>query len=176
MAFADPSILRWSWASTQPYTEDDARAYFAHQSRQRARGRAVSLAFTPPGEPGQVLGGGSVYDIDPDHRRASVGYRVVPEARGRGVATHATRLMSGWASEALGVQRLQITCAPDNVASQRVAERCGYTREALLRSHMSFQGTRRDTVMFSRLAGPRDDGSPKAAAQVAGARRIRPLP
>ncbi|WP_458691147.1 GNAT family N-acetyltransferase [Nocardia tengchongensis] len=34
-------------------------------------------------------------------------------------------------------------------ASQRVAERCGFTREGVLRSHMQFKGERRDTVLFS---------------------------
>ena len=41
----------------------------------------------------------------------------------------------------------------DNVASQRVAERCGFTREAMLRSHIPFKGGRRDTVVFSLLPG-----------------------
>jgi RimJ/RimL family protein N-acetyltransferase len=46
-----------------------------------------------------------------------------------------------------------LTCAPDNDASQRVAERCGFTREGVLRSHTPFKGGRRDTVLFSLLPG-----------------------
>ena len=42
---------------------------------------------------------------------------------------------------------------PDNVASQRVAERCGFTREGLMRAHLPFKGGRRDTVLYSRLPG-----------------------
>ena len=45
------------------------------------------------------------------------------------------------------------TCGPDNEASQRVAERCRFTREGLLRSHLRFKGGRRDTVVFALLAG-----------------------
>ena len=74
-------------------------------------------------------------------------------ARGRGIATHATRLMAGWAFDTLGVTRLELTCGPDNVASQRVAQRCGFVREGVLRAHLPFKGGRRDTVMFSLLPG-----------------------
>jgi len=38
-------------------------------------------------------------------------------------------------------------------ASQRVAERCGFTREAVLRSHLPFRGGRRDTVVYGLLPG-----------------------
>jgi RimJ/RimL family protein N-acetyltransferase len=89
--------------------------------------------------------------VDLGHRRGAVGYRLTAGARGRGVATHAVRLLAGWAFDALGLGRLEITCGPDNLASQHVAERCGFTREGVLRSHMAFKGGRRDSVVFSLL-------------------------
>jgi len=46
-----------------------------------------------------------------------------------------------------------VLCGPDNRASQRVGERCGFTREGVLRSHIPFKGMRRDTVVFSLLPG-----------------------
>jgi RimJ/RimL family protein N-acetyltransferase len=73
--------------------------------------------------------------------------------RGHGAATRAVRLLARWAFDDLGIARLELTCGPDNTASQRVAERCGFTREGVLRSHMPFKGGRRDTVMFSLLPG-----------------------
>ncbi|MGA6203231.1 GNAT family N-acetyltransferase [Nocardia testacea] len=48
---------------------------------------------------------------------------------------------------------IPFTCGPDNLASQRVALRCGFVREGLLRSHIPFQGARRDTVVFGLLPG-----------------------
>jgi len=59
-----------------------------------------------------ILGGGSLYGIDLEQGRAAVGYWLAPSARGRGVATHATRLMARWAFEGLGVARLELTCGP----------------------------------------------------------------
>lgn len=153
MGFADPSVQRFSWTKATPYTEEDARSFFAYQEEARQRGEELCFAFVEPADPGMVLGGGSLYDIDVEQGRAAVGYWLAPSSRGRGVATHATRLMARWAFDELGVARVDLTCGPDNERSQRVAERCGFVREGVLRSHMPFKGGRRDTVMFSLLPG-----------------------
>jgi RimJ/RimL family protein N-acetyltransferase len=49
----------------------------------------------------------------------------------------------------LAVERLELVTAPDNEASQRVAENAGFTREGLLRRYVEIKGTRQDCVMFS---------------------------
>ena len=153
MAFADPSVLRFSWPLTTEYTEADARNFFEYQEEARVQGEELSFAFAQPRDSAVVLGGGSVYGIDLVQGRAGVGFWLASSSRGRGVATHATRLMAQWAFEVLGVARLELTCGPDNEASQRVASRCGFVREGVLRSHMPFQAGRRDSVMFSLLPG-----------------------
>jgi RimJ/RimL family protein N-acetyltransferase len=153
MGFADPSVQLFSWTRPTEYTEADARGFFTDQEQSRVRGEELSFAFVEPGDDAAVLGGGSVYAIDLEQRRGAVGYWLSPAARGRGVATHATRLMARWAFDVLDLARLELTCGPDNEASQRVAQRCGFAREGVLRSHMTFKGGRRDTVMHSLLPG-----------------------
>jgi RimJ/RimL family protein N-acetyltransferase len=80
-----------------------------------------------------------------------LGYWVKREARGRGIATRALRLLSEWAFAELGAYRLQLLAEPGNVASQRVAEKAGFRREALLRSYLDLKGTRRDVYMYALL-------------------------
>jgi RimJ/RimL family protein N-acetyltransferase len=150
MAFADPVTLRFSWPHASAYTETDAREYFEAQAAGRLRGEQLELALVDPADAGVVLGGAALYDVDVAAGRASVGYWLAAPARGRGIATHAVRLLAGWAFAHLGLARLELTCGPDNLASQRVAERCGFTYEARLRAHMPFKGGRRDTLVFAR--------------------------
>lgn len=93
-----------------------------------------------------------------DPTLAGVGYWLRPEGRGRGAATAAVRLLAGWAFEALSIQRLHLTTAIDNLASQRVAERAGFTLEGRLRGWMpTAEGRRRDSLMFSLLPSDRAD-------------------
>jgi RimJ/RimL family protein N-acetyltransferase len=151
-AFSDPVMRRFSWR-TAPYTEADARDTLAEQEAARLRGEALSLALAEPHDRRAVLGGVSLSEVRADQGRAAVGYWLAPEARGRGAATRAVRLLARWAFAELGVARLELTCGPDNTASQRVAERCGFTREGMLRSHVPFKAARRDSVIYGLLPG-----------------------
>jgi ribosomal-protein-alanine N-acetyltransferase len=56
-------------------------------------------------------------------------YWLAPEARGRGVATRALLLMSGWAFRTRGLDEIRLWAHIDNSASRAVAERAGYTRD-----------------------------------------------
>lgn len=70
------------------------------------------------------------------------------------------RLLSRWAFEVLSLGRLELTIAPDNVASHAVAQRAGYAREGVLRGYKHALRGRRDFVLYSLLAT--DTGAPGA--------------
>jgi RimJ/RimL family protein N-acetyltransferase len=152
LAFSDPVLRRFSWRTT-PYTGTDARDDLARHEQDRLRGEALHLALVGPRDRNVVLGGVGLSEVRPDQGCAAIGYWLAPAARGRGAATQAVRLLARWAFAELGLARLELTCGPDNEASQRVAERCGFTREGLLRSHVPFKGSRRDSVIYSLLPG-----------------------
>lgn len=101
---------------------------------------------------GEPLGLISLRIAERDPGLAAVGYWLRREARGRGSATVAVQLVARWAFDELGVERLELTTAPENVASQRVAERAGFTREGVLRGLTATKNEgRKDLVMFSLL-------------------------
>jgi RimJ/RimL family protein N-acetyltransferase len=86
-----------------------------------------------------------------DADRGSIGYWLLPEARGKGLASRAVRLVSRWALRDLRLARLGLTTEPSNRDSLRVAERCGFQREGVLRSYAEIDGRRVDYVSFSLL-------------------------
>jgi RimJ/RimL family protein N-acetyltransferase len=153
LAFSDPVVQRFSWPDPPPCSEEDTRSYFAELERARLLGEELSFALARPEDPGVVLGGGSLYDVRLEQGGAAVGYWLVPEARGRGVATHAVRLLAGWAFAELGLARLELACSPGNEASQRVAERCGFARAGLSHPPHPFPDGRRDPVIYHLLPG-----------------------
>ena len=152
LAFSDPVMQRFSWRTT-PYTETDARDYVAAQEEARLRADELNFALVEPRDQDVVLGGVSLEAVRLDRGCAAVGYWLAPRARGQGAATDAVRLLARWAFAELGLARLELTCGPDNEASQHVAGRCGFSREGLLRSHVPFKGARRDSVIYSLLPG-----------------------
>ncbi len=153
-ACQDSLIERFTAAIPSPYGEADARAWLAGQEPARRAGRSLELAVldAPAAEP---LGAVALSNVELRHRRAGMGYWLAASARGRGIATEAVRLLAGWGFGVLGVERLEAMIHPENLASQRVAERCGFTREGLLRAHMLKANSeqRRDSLVYGLLAG-----------------------
>ena len=96
---------------------------------------------------------GEVVAVLGEHRVGELGCGVVPAARGRGVATEALRLLAEWAIETLGLGRLQVFVAPENVPALRLAESAGFRREGLLRAYWENGAGRLDAVVLSRLPG-----------------------
>jgi RimJ/RimL family protein N-acetyltransferase len=72
------------------------------------------------------------------------------------VASAILRLLTQWAFTELGAMRLCLIVDVDNHASLRVAERCGYRREGVMRSIHVKADQRSDAVLWSRL--PSDPG------------------
>jgi [ribosomal protein S5]-alanine N-acetyltransferase len=119
----------WDWS------EGAARAWVARQGEKRAAGTVLALAIVEPGRELPV-GNVNLTELDGDGRSASIGYWLVPEARGRGLAGAAARLLIGWGFDTLGLERVEFAILPDNHASQRVAERAGAVAEGVReRSH-----------------------------------------
>jgi RimJ/RimL family protein N-acetyltransferase len=143
----DPEIPRWTNVPS-PYTEEDARAFIRDTlASERAE---MARAIVDAGS-GAILG--AVGLRLPAPGVGEVGYWLGAHARGRGAATRALRLMSRWAFEQFSLERIQLHTLPGNVASERVAERAGFTREGLLRSFAVMKGRRTDITMFSLLPG-----------------------
>jgi RimJ/RimL family protein N-acetyltransferase len=153
-ACADPEIVRWIDDVPAPYTRADARAYIAASRRGWKDSSLWAFAVTDA-VTGEVIGSCGVGWQDQAHAVAEIGYWVRVEARGRSVATRAVRLVSRWSIEECGVQRLQLRADENNTASQRVAERAGFTREGVQRSirYSRRQHRRVDFVVYSLLPG-----------------------
>jgi len=58
---------------------------------------------------------------------ADLSYFVVPELRGRGLASRGVDAFLAWGVSQLGLRRARIGCHVENAASRRVAEKCGFT-------------------------------------------------
>jgi len=78
----------------------------------------------------------------------SVGYWVSQSAGGRGVATAALRDIIGVAFGELGLHRIQGETLPDNVASQRVLERNGFTRIGMAPAYLRIAGRWQDCILY----------------------------
>jgi len=142
----DPEIAHWIPLIPHPYTEADAREFLGGDVAPAEYRLAMTL--------GERIVGGIGMGVNEHEYRGTLGYWVAASARGQGLCTRALRLLSRYGLDELALQRLELITDPDNVASQRVAEKVGYRREGVLRAHLRHpDGRVRDSVMFSLLPG-----------------------
>ncbi len=69
----------------------------------------------------------------PDFKTWQVGYIFHPKYQNKGYATEATQAMIKYAFSELDAHRVVIHCSPDNIASWKVAEKCGLRREGIFK-------------------------------------------
>jgi RimJ/RimL family protein N-acetyltransferase len=123
---ADPEVPRFIPFVPENYTDADAEEFLERTLARPADDPDLTLAITQP--PADTLLGVLTVRISD---RGAVGYWLAPGARGRGITTEAVRGAVAWAEEQ-GIRTLTLTAHPDNVASQRVAEKAGFRRIGLV--------------------------------------------
>lgn len=149
----EPDIAAFLDRIPQPYTLEDARWYIDWTTQGWREGSASTFAVRLVGAD-EPIGSIGVRWSDQEEGVAEVGYWVAARARGHGVATAALRLIAGWAFGTVpSLARLQLRADVRNAASNRVAEKAGFTREGVLRSQRYNErlGKRVDFVMWSLL-------------------------
>ena len=150
LASNDREIAHWIPFVPHPYTRADAEQYLRACTADDEQRLALAIVDRATG---QLLGSIDM-GLNSHQYRGHVGYWVAAPARGRGVCTAALQLLCQWSLENLELQRLELITDPDNHASQRVAEKVGFTREGVLRAHLRHpDGRVRDSVLYSLLPG-----------------------
>jgi RimJ/RimL family protein N-acetyltransferase len=74
-----------------------------------------------------------------------------PEHRSKGVATEAVTLLAQYLFETKRVNRIRLVIHPDNLASRRLAEKCGFRHEGTARGAWYHKGKHRDVEVYAIL-------------------------
>lgn len=126
--WSDPAVTRHT--TGRPSTEEEAWARL-----QRYAGQWALLGFgywvVRDRSTGTFIGEVGLAEfhraiVPPLTGTPEIGWALVPDAWGRGLATEAVGAALGWADQALGRIRTVCLINPGNAASRRVAEKCGY--------------------------------------------------
>jgi len=92
-----------------------------------------------------------VHHLDWDNARAELAIWLAPQARGRGLAAAALRLVAVWLLTDCDLHRVQILTEQSNQAMIRAAEAAGFKAEGVLRAYTRERGARPDVAVLSRV-------------------------
>jgi RimJ/RimL family protein N-acetyltransferase len=129
-------------------TTQQAREWIERQRGRLAEGIGLSFAIADA-ETDRAVGSIGLWLQNLPAGRATAGYSVSPQHRGRSVASSALKALTGFAWTISALYRVELYIEPWNTGSIRVAEVSGYQSEGLLRSHQEIGGTRRDMLLYA---------------------------
>lgn len=133
------------------YRKDDASTYIKDSGEAWKEGRAYDFAIRRRGDTRRHLGNISIWPVSRLTRTGEIGYWVRSDATTHGIATEATAAVVKVGFEDLGYHKLTLRIAIGNRASERVAEKLGFSREGVLREELLIRGRWVDHSLFSLL-------------------------
>lgn len=151
------------WAGTAPTLAESEAVCRRAQARFRLREDLMLLIFERAAgdTEGELLGGTGLHRMDWKARRFEIGYWRRSGREGRGIATETVHAMTRLAFDELRAQRVELRIDNLNRASWRVAERCGFTLEGVMRSEsMGPAGALRDMRVYSKVRGAEEPPLP----------------
>lgn len=146
----DPDVVRFMpWG---PNTEDETAAFVTRAVAAQAETprRTFELALTRR-DTGELIGGCGLRVIRPDARAGEIGYVLRRDCWGQGLVPEAVGALLALGFDELALHRISATTDPQNVASARVLEKCGFRLEGCLRDHDHAKGRWRNTLVFGLL-------------------------
>ena len=137
----------------QYQTPEDGEAYVRRmQSKWIARSALILGIWSADGS--RYFGGTGFQGFDWAVPSVELGYFLHADARGKGYAGEAIRLVTDFALQSLAARRIWASCDALNAPSVRLLERSGYRREATLRNECrDHHGSLRDTFIYAVTAG-----------------------
>jgi RimJ/RimL family protein N-acetyltransferase len=134
-----------------PYTEADFRAWLEIvEQATKQQGRNIHWAIRD--ETGFLIGGCGFdsLQIGKSHR-AEIGYWLAKPYWGRGIVTAVVRKLCEFAFAEWGLVKITAHVFPDNGASAKVLQKCGFQQEGFLRKHYLKDGRYLDARAFALL-------------------------
>lgn len=155
------TLYRAERAFLAPFEPERDAAFFTPSGQARILERTIALRTAGFAERFLILADDEMVGVLAVNnivrgvfQSATIGYFVAQGHNGRGIATQAVSQVCDWAFGVAALHRLEAGTLTDNVPSQRVLERNGFTRIGVAPQYLRIGGEWQDHVLFQRLAGP----------------------
>jgi ribosomal-protein-alanine N-acetyltransferase len=142
-------LTPWEPTWAQDETSRGSYRYKLRRYTEDARDDKAHALFVFREDDDALVGGVTLSNIRRGvAQTASLGYWAAQVHAGRGYITAAVRAVVRYAFEDLDLHRVEAACQPDNMASRRVLEKCGFAHEGMARAYLKINGAWRDHLLF----------------------------
>ncbi len=136
----------------RPLLQNEAEAieHIAMINEKIENNEGINWAITLKGNP-KLIGIIGHFRIQPQNYRSEIGYMISPEYHGKGIVTEAIHEVVRYGFEKMKLHSIEAIIDPRNLASERVLQKNGFTKEAHILENEYFNGEFLDTVIYSLL-------------------------
>lgn len=100
---------------------------------------------------GQLAGVIGYHNMNTDIKIGEIGYWLGKEFEGKGIMTKSTAALIRYGFEELGLNKVEIVCAVENVRSQKIPQRLGFQQEGIRRQAILAGSRIADVMIFGML-------------------------
>jgi ribosomal-protein-serine acetyltransferase len=146
-----PDLNQWlPWARLD-YTPSDTAAFIRDSIQAWKEERAWDYSVKEKTDPKRHVGNVSFWTVSKLGKIAEIGYWIRSDETNRGICTEAVGLLLEESFNSLGYHKVVLRIAVGNDASDRVAQKLGFTREGTLREELLIRGNWVDHTLWSLL-------------------------
>ena len=135
-----------------PNTLEDTRAYIEDvlkDAQELPQSRFVWAVVLKESE--KVIGAGELWYDSFENSCGEIGYILHPDYWGIGIGSEVAQLLLEFGFKHRALHRIQATCAPDNMGSQKLLEKIGMQPEGRIRDALKMKGGWRDSLLYGML-------------------------
>lgn len=126
----------------------DFKNYLVHCEHLYKQNKEVSFVIF---HHGVIAGRVGLHNIDQQHKNASIGYWLTKDAEGNGIIIRSCTTLITYAFQQLGLNRIEIKAAVNNLKSKSIAEKLGFRKEGVQREAEYLNDEFADLAIYSLL-------------------------
>ncbi|HYE08840.1 MAG TPA: GNAT family protein [Patescibacteria group bacterium] len=132
--------------------KDTVANMIVHFERDFHKRKEIFLGICLNSDPDNIVGVAEMFDYSQDVNMITIGYRLNERFWAKGIATKTVKIMTDFLFSDIGINRIQAYVMPENIKSQNVLQRNGFTKEGIIRQGHVWKGQGVvDLVLYSLL-------------------------
>ncbi len=137
--YSNERLFQYTPVNTKK-NKDTVANMIGHFERDFHKRKCIFIGICLNSELDNIVGIAEIFDYSKDVNMVTIGYRLKESFQSKGIATKTVQAMTDYLFNYVGINRIQAFVMPENIKSQRVLLKNGFTEEGIIRQGYHWKG------------------------------------